>query len=129
MKTTVSNTIKKFVVLILIGVMGMLIANKAIFLHAHKLSNGVVIEHAHPFDKSNDSGPYKSHHHSNAEFSLLSNLEILFLVLFLTFAFGLFIKKEQSLFKTKVRYNLIGISLKKGRAPPYQNINITAFFF
>ncbi len=128
MKTTVSNTIKKFVVLVLIGVMGMLIANKAVFLHTHKLSNGVVIEHAHPFDKSNDSKPYKTHHHSNAAFYLFTNLEILFLVLFLSFAFVLFVKKEQFLFESKVRYNSIGKSQKKGRAPPYNSISITALF-
>ncbi len=30
-------------------VMVLLVLNKAVFLHSHRLSNGVVISHAHPF--------------------------------------------------------------------------------
>ncbi|MFA5587438.1 MAG: hypothetical protein WC987_01610 [Mariniphaga sp.] len=41
----------------MIGIVGLFIANKAIFLHAHKFADGTTIEHAHPYDKSNDSEP------------------------------------------------------------------------
>lgn len=37
----------------MIGIVGLFIANKAIFLHAHKFADGTTIEHAHPYDKSN----------------------------------------------------------------------------
>lgn len=102
----------------MIGVMGMLIANKAIFLHVHKLDNGIIIEHAHPYDKSNDSKPYKSHHHSNAEFLFFQNLEILFLIVFLTFALIIICEKGQVLFQLLTEHILIFINLYKGRAPP-----------
>ncbi len=118
MKTAFRNITLKFITLLMIGVMGMFIVNKAIFLHLHKLNDGTVIVHAHPFDKSNDSKPYKSHHHSNAEFLFFQNIEILFLVAFLTFALLTIVKKEKfSSFIIK-RQALSCIILHKGRAPP-----------
>jgi hypothetical protein len=102
----------------MIGVMGMLITNKAVFLHVHKLEDGTIIVHAHPYDKSNDSKPYKSHHHSNAEFLFFQNLEILFLIVFLTLALIAYVKKGKISFKLITENTLICINLHKGRAPP-----------
>jgi hypothetical protein len=102
----------------MIGVMGLLIANRAIFLHVHKLNDGTIIEHAHPYDKSNDSKPYKSHHHSNAEFLFFQNLDVLFLIAFLTLALITPIKKGEVSFKLISEHTLICIILHKGRAPP-----------
>jgi hypothetical protein len=98
--------------------MGLFIANKAIFLHLHKLNNGTIIEHAHPFDKSNDSKPYKSHDHSNAEFLLFQNLETFFLIVFLTLVLITLVKKEKVSFKLITEHTLTCINLCKGRAPP-----------
>jgi len=98
--------------------MGMLITNKAVFLHVHKLEDGTIIVHAHPYDKSNDSKPYKSHHHSNAEFLFFQNLEILFLIVFLTLALIAYVKKGKISFKLITENTLICINLHKGRAPP-----------
>ena len=63
-----------------ICIIGMLIINNIVFLHAHKLPNGYIIIHAHPFNKSKDSAPFKMHHHSHSEFFLLHNIHILFFV-------------------------------------------------
>jgi len=98
--------------------MGLFIVNKAIFLHVHKLNDGTIVAHAHPYDKSNDSKPYKSHHHSNAGFLFFQNLEILFLIVFLTLALIILDKKEEALFKLITEHTLICINLHKGRAPP-----------
>ena len=119
MKSTVRNITIKFVTLLMIGIMGLFIANKAIFLHDHKLNDGRIIEHAHPYDKSNDSKPFKSHHHSNAEFLFFQNLEILFLIVFLTFALIALVKKRKVSFKLITEHTLICINLHKGRAPPF----------
>ncbi len=94
------------------------IVNNAIFLHVHKLSDGTIVEHAHPYDFSNDSEPYKSHHHSNAEFLFFQNLKILFLIIFTALALIVFLKKEPVLFKFITKPTLICINLHKGRAPP-----------
>ena len=118
METTFKNIMIKIFTFLMIGVIGMLVVNKVVFLHVHKLSDGTIVEHAHPFDKSTDSKPFKSHHHSNAGFFFFENLNILFLVLSLTLALMPFVKKELKLVDSKVKYSLIRISHKKGRAPP-----------
>lgn len=98
--------------------MGMLIVNKAFFLHVHKLNDGTIVSHSHPYDKSNDSKPYKSHHHTNAEFLFFQNLEILFLIVFLTLVLITLVKKEKVSFKLISEHTLFYINLNKGRAPP-----------
>lgn len=100
------------------GIMGMFIANKAIFIHVHKLTDGTTIVHAHPYDKSNDSRPFKSHHHSKAEFLIYQNFETLFLLCFLTLILVELIRKEKVIFELKTNHSLFLINLQKGRAPP-----------
>ncbi len=115
---TIKNITNKLVVFLIIGMMGMFIANKAIFMHAHRLSDGTVIVHTHPYNKSDDSNPYKSHHHTNAELLFFQNLEILFLIVFFTLALPALIKKIKHLFHLITRNTLNCIILHKGRAPP-----------
>ncbi len=98
--------------------MGMLIANKAVFMHTHRLNDGTIIEHAHPYNKSTDSKPYKSHHHTKAELLFFQNFEILSLFVFLTFALLNIFKKTKYSFYRITSYTLACIILHKGRAPP-----------
>ena len=110
----------------MIGVIGMLVVNKIVFSHVHKLSDGTIIEHAHPFNKSADSKPFKSHHHSRAELLLFENLNILFLVLLLVLPLFLFIKRVQKSLDSEIEYIPTCISSKNSRAPPtvlYQYFN------
>jgi len=71
------NILKKIITFGMICIMGMLIINNSVFMHTHKLSDGTVIIHSHPYDKSNDSKSHKTHHHTKAEFVFLENIEIL----------------------------------------------------
>lgn len=98
--------------------MGMLIVNNVFFLHAHKLSNGIIVVHAHPYDKTSDSQPYQSHHHTKAELLFFQNLEILFIIVILTFLLVAPFKKEKVLFKSITEYTSICINFNKGRDPP-----------
>jgi hypothetical protein len=118
MKTIVRNIKIKSIACLMIGMMGMLVANKAVFMHTHRLNDGTIIEHAHPYNKSTDSKPYKSHHHTKAELLFFQNLEILFLFVFLTFASLNLVKKAKHSFYRKTSYTLTCIILHKGRAPP-----------
>lgn len=95
-----------------------MVANKALFLHTHKLANGNLISHAHPFNKSSDSQPIKTHSHSQAEFQLISNLELLFLLIFLSILLQQHLKSQsfqKYLTQKKITYHL---GLQKGRSPP-----------
>ncbi|MEN8224621.1 MAG: hypothetical protein ABFS05_04600 [Bacteroidota bacterium] len=83
MKDIMQNILKKILAWLLVLSMGMLIVNKAVYLHVHKLENGTIVAHAHPFDKSNDAEPFKKHHHSDAEWISLSQIDTLFFLLVL----------------------------------------------
>lgn len=102
----------------MIGVIGMLIANQAIFLHIHKLNDGTIVEHAHPYDRSTDSQPYKSHHHSTAELLFFENLDLLFLVAFLILPLIALVNKRNISFTAIPEPALIYLNLQRGRAPP-----------
>lgn len=102
----------------MIGIVGMLIANQSIFIHTHKLADNSIVSHSHPYDKSNDSEPYKSHHHTNVELLFFQNLAILFLTVIVSLAFLIPIKKAEYLLHTISIYSLSLYNPNKGRAPP-----------
>ena len=102
----------------MIAIIGLLIANKAVYTHSHKLLDGSVYTHSHPYNKSHDSQPYKSHHHTNAEFLFLNNLTLLFFSLFLVIVSSFIIKEKQTYFnRGKIYFRLFSRS-NFGRAPP-----------
>lgn len=47
------------------------LTNATINQHFHKLSSGLVVKHAHPFDRENTGSPFQEHHHSSSELLLL----------------------------------------------------------
>lgn len=85
MKLTFKHKMTKMAAGILAVVFGLFILNNVVFLHAHKLSNGQIIVHAHPYNKCSDSAPLKSHPHTTAEFYHLSHIQLLFFVPFIFF--------------------------------------------
>jgi hypothetical protein len=68
------------------------LANSTVNQHFHKLSSGMVIEHAHPFKKENTGSPFQQHHHTSSELLILGQISISFfwIYLFFNFLFGLF---------------------------------------
>jgi len=118
MKVTVKHITIKIVALLMIGLMGMLIVNSAIFLHVHKLDDGTIISHSHPYDKTNDSHPYKTHHHTKAELLFFHNLDILFPLVFLVLVLIAFTKKFPILSDLTITRQLVYLDFHKGRAPP-----------
>ncbi|WP_194269467.1 hypothetical protein [Oceanihabitans sp. IOP_32] len=120
MKSSVNKIVNKLVALLMIAIMVALIANKAFFSHAHKLNNGSIITHAHPYDKSKDSQPFKSHHHTNAEFLFYQNLNLLFPIVFITIPLIVLDKTDKVSFKlrTEIKHNIVDINSHRGRAPP-----------
>ncbi|MBN1198049.1 MAG: hypothetical protein JXA23_01765 [Bacteroidales bacterium] len=70
-------TIRSVVFLVILSLVGLVVTN-ALYLHSHKLPDGTVIAHAHPFNKSQDPAPYKQHNHSSVEFFVLDHIQLLF---------------------------------------------------
>lgn len=62
-------------VLFLISIAGIQVTN-VFYFHAHKLADGTVVCHAHPFQKSQDQAPYKSHNHTSREFFYLNHIQV-----------------------------------------------------
>ena len=112
------NILFKISFAILFSIIALLITNNALFLHSHYLIDGTVITHAHPFKKSADSGPYRSHNHTNAELILLENLQLLFYIVSIPFIASSFLKDS---FVDSSKRWLLPESLiipHQGRAPP-----------
>lgn len=61
--------------------------NTTINQHFHKLSSGIVVHHAHPFDKKNTDRPLKEHDHNSPEFILLEQISISAFWIYLFFTF------------------------------------------
>ncbi len=121
MKKVTNTILIRGIAIIMIGIMTLMIINQRFFLHTHKLSDGTIIVHAHPYDKSTDSKPYKTHQHTNSLLLFYQNVSILFFVVFLAFALLVpFTKAKLSSVQT-IRYYFIYTIHKKGRAPPLYN--------
>ncbi len=118
MKTFVKSIVKRALAVLMILIVGLLMVNKGLFVHTHKLEDGTIITHSHPYDKNHDSEPYKKHHHSKSEFLFFSNLSILFFLIFLIDSFLPLVKKK-IFFRgfDKIYLKLLCYSVN-GRAPP-----------
>jgi hypothetical protein len=98
MKTTIKNITIKSVLYLLIVMMSIFVINNTLFIHAHKTDDGRIVVHAHPYDKSDDSQPYKSHQHTKNEFLFLDKVKLLFLFIFTLFVFFNLVSKSRFLF-------------------------------
>lgn len=50
------------------------LTNTTINQHFHKLSSGLIVKHAHPFNRGNTGKPFQEHHHSSSELILLDQI-------------------------------------------------------
>ncbi len=103
---------------LLIGLIALLIANKAIYIHTHKLPNGTIVVHAHPFNKSCDTEPFKSHKHTKGELYFFQSIENLFPLLFLISVFISLPGKKIRRFLFLSQYIPVLLTTHDGRAPP-----------
>lgn len=72
--------LKSLFVLLLLGILGYALSNQITNKHAHMLADGTIIQHAHPYQKSNDAAPFKKHHHSSWEYVLIDQVNTNLLV-------------------------------------------------
>ncbi len=77
MEMDLRNTGAKVFAYIMIGMLGLMITNQAVYTHTHKMADGSIVHHAHPYQKSDNPSPFATHHHTHAEFILYENLKIL----------------------------------------------------
>jgi len=71
-----SRILGKTQLLLLLPAVIWLFTNTLINKHYHYLSDGQVVSHAHPYNKSTNKGtPFKSHHHSKTQLVFLSIID------------------------------------------------------
>ncbi|HCY39860.1 MAG TPA: hypothetical protein DHV48_00625 [Prolixibacteraceae bacterium] len=118
MMLSIRHTAKKYFVYLIIGLMGLMIINKAIFLHSHILDDGTIVTHAHPCESPGDSQPFKTHHHTKAAFFFYENLDLLFLSAVLSFFSFIRIQSGPVFHRLASQYTSFQLSQLHGRAPP-----------
>lgn len=96
----------------------MLVGNVALFTHTHKLQDGTLIEHAHPFDKAGDTSPHKSHHHTASALLFFQHLTLLFLSAIAVLSFAVVVEATSFISFSANQPAFVLLKLNKGRAPP-----------
>jgi hypothetical protein len=98
------------------GIIGLLIINSILFTHSQILSDGSVVIHAHPYDKTEN--PPSNHNHHDDDLLILNNITLLFFLGALAFSLkGAFVFFEKYDLLTKEYINIL-LFQKFGRAPP-----------
>jgi hypothetical protein len=117
-KTTFRNIVQKLVVGLLLISVGLLIVNNVVFVHTHKMSDGKILIHAHPYNKSQDSAPFKKHDHTSKELFQISHIQLLFVTaIFSVFSAILTANKNIYFYKIPSIHFRYCFRLK-GRGPP-----------
>lgn len=118
MKGTNRLRLKPALSIMLIAVITALMINRIVYTHIHVLSNGSLVSHAHPFSKNAEGTPDSSHRHTNIEFFLLDQLDIL--MLFVSASIVLKQFSQSSLQNEPAQGPLLTafVPISQGRAPP-----------
>ncbi|MDX2414026.1 MAG: hypothetical protein QNK33_02435 [Bacteroidales bacterium] len=94
------------------------VLNTTFFYHTHRIGNNEYISHAHPYNKTKDNAPLKSHTHSDLQIVSLENLKLIFFVSFLILAIATLTKEIGTLICKIPITRLSVIPLIRDRAPP-----------
>lgn len=118
MKQKIKNTLLKYTTLLLVAVITLLCLNQSANIHSHRLSDGTIITHAHPYNKTSDSAPLKSHHHNVQDSITLRNITHLFVSLFVILTLSLLPLYNRP-YNIVICHKIISdVKHIQGRAPP-----------
>jgi hypothetical protein len=104
--------------ILLVAVMGFWISNRILFMHTHVLDDGTRIGHAHPYDKSSETSPFKTHRHTRDSLFFFQSAATLFFAALIVLTIPDNFNTRISWATLPVRYPSGRIILLKGRAPP-----------
>lgn len=116
---------RKLYLLLLIPAIGLLIFNSAYYGHYHKTKFGIIVSHAHPYNKSKECehSPFSSHSHSNEElvfWDIISHSVLQHIVLVAVLALVVFEKliRENKIAFQEPFFTFYWILLQESRGPP-----------
>lgn len=110
--------IKRGIAIILLSLVTAITINNAVFLHSHMMEDGIIVTHAHPFDKSADSLPFKNHKHTNFEYTITQGFGFFLLSPLLVLSFFTIVKKVQYYQYRERLYKIVRIKPSQ-RGPPF----------
>jgi hypothetical protein len=67
--------INKPLIWLLLGLWSLIMLNSVMYRHSHRLPNGKIVSHAHPYKKGTDDAPAKPHEHTDEELALLQLID------------------------------------------------------
>jgi hypothetical protein len=67
--------INKSLIWLLLGLWVLIMLNSVMYRHSHRLPNGKIVSHAHPYKKGTDDAPAKPHEHTDEELALLQLID------------------------------------------------------
>lgn len=117
-KSLRKQKIRSFLAFACILSITIILANNIFFMHMHKLPDGAIIIHAHPYQKSSDTAPIKHHHHSKTDLFFIQNIHLLFfaaIIVWSTFLLHLQIVRREFSLQSRKIYPL---GFRLGRSPP-----------
>ena len=117
-KLTHNIIMKSLLSCLMLALFAFQIVTRTIYSHSHKLHNGQIIHHSHPYNKANDAEPFKTHSHTQTEIFFIGQLGNLLLTFVLTLCLVVVCKEvsfKKYYFKITVTGSLI---THQGRAPP-----------
>ncbi len=103
----------------LLGLWALIMLNSVMYRHTHRLPNGKIVSHAHPYQKSGDGAT--NHEHTDEELALLQLIEgqVFLLPLLPTFAFFALASGWPTRVVALVALVLLAhLMARPGRAPP-----------
>lgn len=119
MNPFLNNTPGKTLPSTLVVEMALMMAHSSAYRHSHRLENGTIITHSHPYDKSKDTEHFKSHQHSKSEILLYRSLKAILFLFFLAISFIFFVNEKAFLIDKEREYSKLLTSPHQGRAPPF----------
>ncbi|MCG8412470.1 MAG: hypothetical protein MI739_14425 [Bacteroidales bacterium] len=118
MKYLRSNIFSYLFFAITMCIAGSIVLNNILYTHIHKLNNGQVIVHSHPYNKSQENKPEATHQHTDSELFVLQSLALLISYITVSISFYSTVKILSRLFKFLNLYLSENLRIIKERAPP-----------
>jgi hypothetical protein len=114
----VKNIHSKTIAIFLIVVVGIFALNEYLYLHKHICKDGIVVIHAHPFNKSTDTDQNKSHEHTTGDLVFMASLEVFIPTSICFFTSNLPYKKFDFSVRTPSFYHQYIYLINQERGPP-----------
>lgn len=79
MKIVNTTHIRKGLAIMLLCLVTVITINNTVYMHSHIIDKNTIVTHSHPFSKSADNLPFKTHKHTDFEYTITQGFGIFLL--------------------------------------------------